>query len=525
MFGPDSPKPLILVPLAQVQLLVNEIAKEFQIYVGVPEYPFQIAFYNDGTPNPTLLGLVNSKADMNGVQNNIQYPSEHYGRLPSQPTATQVQDYDAWAEKVEGALNAGKKKRGGKKKKKAERRQWLVREDADSLHRAQRYLGLRPELNREEVIHSDAPSNVDQPRTTQHNASSTDILDLTQLVPFPFKDDAVIITVDVELWEKDHDSITEIGISTLDTADIKAIAPGNQGEEWIKKIRSRHLRIKGRERLFNYQYVNGCPDMFQFGSSEFVTLDEAPGVVDSCFEHPHSAGFECEGPSDTDDNGVIVPRQSTIPVHEKDHASDLNTPRNLLLVGHDISHDLTYLSKLGSDIFGSKPQTSADSNPSRRQRVLSSIRENLDTAILYKILNKDQQTRSLGRVCAELDIMTPFTHNAGNDARYTLEAFVKMVVKSRRVNDGVVSITRDLDDVKTDKVSVTGPGTLAVNGNTVQEPGAHNVDAALSQQMSNYTPFVQPDVETSIINLDDQDPDDQSNRSESGESESSVIPY
>jgi hypothetical protein len=75
----------------------------------------------------------------------------------------------------------------------------------------------------------------------------------------------VFICVDIEAYEKDHKIITEIGIATLDTEDLKAIAPGKDGVNWRKAIRARHFRILEYKHLQNRDFVHGCAEYFQFG--------------------------------------------------------------------------------------------------------------------------------------------------------------------------------------------------------------------------------------------------------------------
>lgn len=81
--------------------------------------------------------------------------------------------------------------------------------------------------------------------------------------PFIFEQDVVFVCVDVEAWERDHNIITEIGISTLDTRDLAGIAPGKDGEHWTKLIRARHFRIEEYKNLHNHEFVSGCADKFE----------------------------------------------------------------------------------------------------------------------------------------------------------------------------------------------------------------------------------------------------------------------
>lgn len=452
LFGPHTSafKPLVLVPLDQVQTLITEIGQEFQIDISVPSYPFQMSFYSDHTPKPTLIGVVNSKADMTDIQARIPNIPDDYDIMPDTPTETQVSNHAAWKKKVERAFEAEKKRKGAMRKKRYQRHETRIVANFDSLQRAQRYLGLRQKLPITEVVRYSSSSEEQRFGQARDAGFNGHALDVTRAAPYPFEDDTVIISVDVESWEMDHSIITEIGLSTLDTADIKDVALGTEGEDWIRRIRSRHFRIKGRESLKNFKFCQGYPDMFRFGTSEFVTTEGAPGLVDSCFEYPYSAGFECEGCPQNDNEDLPLQRiPATLDTSRGPNDDD--KPRTLLLVGHDITGDIAYLSSLGSTIFGTSSFSSSDGTPSRRQRVLSSIRERFDTATLHKSLIGSKQTQSLMKVCNDLNITPWYAHNAGNDARYTLEAFIKMVIKSRQQGDEASAILQNAGKSKIEK--------------------------------------------------------------------------
>lgn len=57
--------------------------------------------------------------------------------------------------------------------------------------------------------------------------------------------DAIFIAVDTEGTKA---NLTELGISTLDTRDIKNISPGPSALEWVKHIKTRHFRFKTGKR-------------------------------------------------------------------------------------------------------------------------------------------------------------------------------------------------------------------------------------------------------------------------------------
>lgn len=379
---PASSKLLTFVPIKQVEQLTADINTKFRLKTRVPPYPFQISFY-EGTPSPTRLGTVNCKQDMVNLLDNVPsaFDDDDDGELPATATKAQQEDYAIWQEKLERAVEAQKNKKSTSRNKELKRKMRIA-SDIKALSRTQQYLGLR---------------------TEDATAVGTE-LDTSNPVPYPFRDEPVFVSVDVESWESDHSLITEIGITTLDTRDLIDLEP----QKWNSKIRSRHFRIKGREHLVNHRFVNGHPEHFQFGTSEFVPIDDAARAVDSCFTYPFSAGFECQGP-ERDENGMLLQRLPNPPAHDSSLA---NEKRNVILVGHGIDGDIHYLANLGCTVVTESFQ----------------FFETLDTTILYRSYKGGINTTGLATVCQDLGIHAFFLHNAGNDARYTLEALVKIAL-------------------------------------------------------------------------------------------------
>ena len=95
--------------------------------------------------------------------------------------------------------------------------------------------------------------------------SASDILDVEKPAPFDPEDSVIFISIDVEAFERNHNLITEIGIATLDMAEVTTISPGKGGVNWMNAIRARHFRIKEYEHLKNQEFIHGCGEHFQFG--------------------------------------------------------------------------------------------------------------------------------------------------------------------------------------------------------------------------------------------------------------------
>lgn len=217
-------------------------------------------------------------------------------------------------------------------------------------------------------------------------------LDTSILAPFSFDQNVVFVCVDIEAWERDRGKITEIGISTLDTADLNCAAPGIGGVDWMAKIRPRHFRIKENAHFVNKDFLHGCPDRFEkcFGTSEFISIQDAPKVVASCFKSPFSAT--------SNENTVASGKQAEV-------------TRNIVLVGHDTKNDIQYLRDLGYD-------------PGN----LSSLTDVLDTVDLFRAFKYESQPAGLGNVLLYLRLQGWNLHNAVSTFSYKIKAVTDVKV-------------------------------------------------------------------------------------------------
>lgn len=440
-----------------MQALIEEIGTTFKAEVSVPGFPFTLSFFDDGTPQPQLLGTTRSRAHINDMQDKILAPPEGHGEAPAGASPAVDYSFAAFKKKMDKALAANKKKATAVKKKKAQDRFLVIQDWCKQLRRVQRYLGLRSRIGKVPEPDPNMSWAEQEVFIKEHKKKAhivLDPLDVTKLAPFSFEEEPIIISIDIESYERAHSLITEIGISTLDTLDLVHIAPGDGGFNWMKHIRSRHFRIKGREHLINKVFVTGHPDEFQFGDSEFVSLTNAGSAIDSCFEWPFSIQYKHDGRlknmandwnapaavSGTNEAATAYNRKSTSYGNSSDPATAQLGPRKrtILLLGHDLGTDLSYLATLGSRTFSAPrppvyPQPHID--PADMDNPVHSILEALDTATLYKVLTRESQTRSLTSIMGDLGRTAWYAHCGGNDARYTLEALVGMVIKARIQDD------------------------------------------------------------------------------------------
>ncbi len=181
-----------------------------------------------------------------------EYWSGH--KIYKEPTEEQI---TAYREQMEAMAETDKRKKQQSKEKKAADR--LVRQQAmnHELKRVQRYLGLRKGAQYDLAR---LRFQADGERDGFHPALKKD-----SAVPFQQESSVVFICVDVESYERNHSIVTEIGIATLDTADIRGIAPGENACNWMNNISARHFGIKEHRHYQNTEFCQGNRDGFVFG--------------------------------------------------------------------------------------------------------------------------------------------------------------------------------------------------------------------------------------------------------------------
>ena len=250
------------------------------------------------------------------------------------------------------------------------------REWRQQLKRAQQYLGL--------------PDTKDSAKEVSVDRVCSELIDLSlkpeaaidsnqpshsvdhPLPPDHLKFSVVFVSIDVEAYEFVQKFITEIGISTLDTAHLINTLPGSNGNNWAAKIQSSHLRIHEHGKRVNRVHVLGCPDNFNFGQSEWIYEREIVPELESLFLHLYSN-------------------------------------RRVVLVGHDVAGDIKYLRGLGLD-------------------VVPMVADCIDTADLWKAARRDGRQSALSTVLLQQGIPAQYLHNAGNDAYYTLHAMIAIAL-------------------------------------------------------------------------------------------------
>lgn len=267
---------LILVPTKQFEhflMIINsKLGTDLTIPSGGAKGAFQVTFENDDTPRPRYLGRATNR-DM--AENLKAATPPSYYRLDgesdaiSTPTDRSLTSFNA---KIDLLTSAQKgKKVVSKDKRKAER---IARQQSwnQSIKRTQRYLGIRAASHQRQTAAIEDSLNSSD-RGGYHTAFQSDLTEAPSswiphpddLAPYEAEGAVVFVCVDVEAWERDSKKITEIGIATLDTEDLKSVVMGKDGANWLDEIRTRHFRIKEHKHLNNTEFVNGCADRFEFG--------------------------------------------------------------------------------------------------------------------------------------------------------------------------------------------------------------------------------------------------------------------
>lgn len=380
------------MPEFQLRALLAEINKQFpkaraHLTDELREDGLAINFDFEGVRpelRPRWLALASSRAQHEYLASILPFPA------PNPNNMGQDRSLKAFKAKMALAVEISKTKSKAKKKAIQESRLTLRMEMAKQTLRAQRYLGLLPKK--------------DDSLDASMAVMGVQAIDPSIPPPFPFDQEPIIISIDCEAWENPPYPVTEVGVATLDTRDLKGIAPGRVGEDWQKRIRGRHFRIMEYMDLKNCLFVEGCPERFEFGKSECVSKVSIGQVLANCFKEPYSG-----------------PLASTI----------TGEPRNLIILGHDISQDVNYLTQIGFNVMNR-----------------SNIIESMDTAAMYRSYTQEPNPRSLGSVLVDFNLTGWHLHNAGNDAVYTMWAMLAIAVQDacqRGSKDRVQSLEQNVE--------------------------------------------------------------------------------
>ncbi|KAK5678398.1 hypothetical protein LTR17_027648 [Elasticomyces elasticus] len=195
-------------------------------------------------------------------------------------------------------------------------------------------------------------------------------------------DDVVFLCVDCEAYEWAQHKVTELGVAILDTRRLRQDISSPDFGSIVGEIEYAHFRPVEYSNLVNRKFIKGCPNSFGFGQSTWIRLADAPRLLARIFLDP---------------SNLSLAAAFDTPWREK---------RNVVLVGHGLANDESYVRALGFDIRG-----------------VSNIIGYADTQRLAGV-----NMIALTKVLYGLGIHAVNLHNAGNDAAYTLQALMRMVI-------------------------------------------------------------------------------------------------
>ncbi|KAK4549344.1 hypothetical protein LTR36_006341 [Oleoguttula mirabilis] len=207
--------------------------------------------------------------------------------------------------------------------------------------------------------------------------------------------DAVFVCIDCEAFEHVQQMITEIGVAVLDTRDVADLDGDDNEEAWFAKMKYAHYRPVEYAHLRNKSFIKGCPEYFNFGSTTWVNLVDVKHVLKRAFRDPS----------------------------QLQQAGDFSAPladanRNVVYVAHGAKGDTAYMTQVGFTLA-----------------VDAAVSRTIDTQVLAA--GSKRQAVGLRRLLLSLGQEPANLHNAGNDAAYTLQAFVLMALKDLAVPGSV----------------------------------------------------------------------------------------
>ncbi|KXH66018.1 QDE-2-interacting protein [Colletotrichum salicis] len=356
--------PYIFVPTIQFQHFLDVVNASIQtnltIPAGKPAEMFYLVFGSSCTIRPKYIARSASHNEYRALTNAI--PPAEEDDACADATAFGM---EALMKLLNMHANFKDIKTKSKKKK-----QDKTLNRAESIYDAQLYLGLRPKA-----------SDVD---------GKNKKVELDKPVPHALEQNVVFVCIDIEVAEEHHGTVLEIGISILDTDDLVGVAPGENGRNWVPFIKNRHLVTDEYRHIRNRKYIKGCPELFNFGKSEYPKLSELGHKISTAVSDLSFDGKEAAGDKD-------------------------KPPRTIVLLGHDLGADLGYLDKMGVELWGISGVAS----------------RTLDSKDMHQAWRGDSQGRSLGMVLTDLGIEHSNLHNAGNDAAYTIQAMLGVAVRER----------------------------------------------------------------------------------------------
>ena len=136
----------------------------------------------------------------------------------------------------------------------------------------------------------------------------------------PSLHEAAIVCLNASWWQHSQYPTTELGIAELIT---KGLSPTIHAENILRGMRVAHARIMPNAHLLNQYTEAGDPEAFNFGTTKFITIDEAKDILINTFVRPRLIG---------DSNGTHQP---------------------IIFIGHAVQNFVTHIKdSFGVDLMG-----------------------------------------------------------------------------------------------------------------------------------------------------------------------------
>ncbi|KAM0714656.1 hypothetical protein Q7P37_009954 [Cladosporium fusiforme] len=237
------------------------------------------------------------------------------------------------------------------------------------------------------------------------------------------KPDVVFVCLDCEAFERDQKKVTEVGVAILDTRNLRDIDLFTSSVAIMEHIKAAHYRPVEYSKFVNKRFVHGCPDAFGFGTSTWVRLPDVAPILHRVFQDPPSlsdaARFQVQTPT---------------------------TQRNVIVIGHGLGNDDKYLRTLGFS--------------------LGAVGNIVGRADTQKLTGSKTQV-GLKKLLAALEIDAMNLHNAGNDAVYTLQAFVKMLCLKSKSPGRLAELLRAINGKPLERYDASVIAPISWGGTTV----------------------------------------------------------
>jgi hypothetical protein len=218
------------------------------------------------------------------------------------------------------------------------------------------------------------------------NQGDADVL--RHFIGFPFLgapaalNEAAIVCLDIEWWQKEPKLTTEIGIAEI---MAKGLFPSVHAENILTGIQVAHARPIPYAHLLNNFTGAGDPEIFHFGTTKFVTAEEAKQVIINTFVRPRVGG-----------DGSLQP---------------------IILVGHAVDNEFDHIQRaFGVDL-----------------RSYGTVVKVIDTQAMASnagIHGPKGPSIGLRDLLEHFNINISNLHTAGNDAAGTLIAAVLLALKA-----------------------------------------------------------------------------------------------